>query len=99
MTRRFEDLASEVKRSWSADAHLVNEAAAKVFRAEVTAMEELGSGLATARRDLNISQQALAESSGIAQSEISRIETGRANPTIETVTRLTTALGKKLVLQ
>lgn len=48
------------------------------------------------RRTAGLTQQALAEQTGIGQSEISRIERGVANPTQETLTRLGQALGKRL---
>ena len=99
MARSFADLASRARESWSGDAHQVNEAASKVFQAEVSAQEALGSDLAQARHGRNITQKDLSELSGVPQSEISRIESGRANPTIETVARLVTALDKRLVLQ
>lgn len=99
MARSFADLASRAKESWSGDARQVNEAASKVFQAEVSAQEVLGAELAEARRGRKITQGALSELSGVPQSEISRIESGRANPTIETVSRLATALDKRLVLQ
>lgn len=99
MARSFADLASRAKQSWSGDTHQVSEAASKVFQAEVSAQEALGADLADARHAHHITQEDLAELSGVPQSEISRIESGRANPTIETVSRLATALGKRLVLQ
>lgn len=99
MARSFAELASRAKESWSADAHQVNAAAGKVFEAELTAQEALGADLANARHGRNFTQEALSELSGVPQSEISRIESGRANPTIETVSRLAAALDKKLVLQ
>ncbi|QGF23481.1 helix-turn-helix domain-containing protein [Raineyella fluvialis] len=99
MARSFADLASRAKESWSGDAHQVNEAASKVFKAEVSAQEALGADLADARHGRNITQKVLSDLSGVPQSEISRIESGRANPTIETVARLAAALDKKLVLQ
>lgn len=45
------------------------------------------------REDAGISQRALAALSGIDQAEISRIETGRAHPRMETCVRLGLALG------
>lgn len=48
------------------------------------------------RRAAGLTQQALAASTGIDQSEISRIERGIANPTQETLLRLGKALGKRL---
>jgi ribosome-binding protein aMBF1 (putative translation factor) len=44
------------------------------------------------RRSLHWSQKELAEQSGIAQSEISKIERGRKSPTIDTYSRLATAM-------
>lgn len=44
------------------------------------------------RHELRWSQQDLARHSGIAQSEISRIERGRKSPTLDTYSRLATAL-------
>lgn len=44
------------------------------------------------RRSLHWSQKDLAEQSGIAQSEISKIERGRKSPTIDTYSRLATAM-------
>jgi len=44
------------------------------------------------RRSLHWSQKELAEHSGIAQSEISKIERGRKSPTIDTYSRLATAM-------
>ena len=44
------------------------------------------------RRDLRWSQKDLASHSGIAQSEISRIERGRKSPTLDTYSRLATAM-------
>src|ERR1017187_2848462 len=44
------------------------------------------------RRSLDWSQKELAEHSGIAQSEISKIERGRKSPTMDTYSRLATAL-------
>jgi len=44
------------------------------------------------RHQLRWSQKDLARHSGIAQSEISRIERGRKSPTLDTYSRLTTAM-------
>ena len=55
--------------------------------------------LARRRQALRWTQLHLAEVSGIPQSEISRIERGRANPTLLTVSRLSRALGVQLCVQ
>ena len=55
--------------------------------------------LARRRQSLGWTQLRLSEVSGIPQSEISRIERGRANPTLLTVSRLSRALGVRLCVQ
>ncbi|WP_043057096.1 helix-turn-helix transcriptional regulator [Enteractinococcus helveticum] len=75
------------------------DAASQVFQAEVAAQVELGRELASARGRHAMTQAQLADATGVPQAEISRIENGNANPTIETVARLAAALDKKLVLQ
>lgn len=52
--------------------------------------------LITRRRDLNLTQQTLAKESGVAQTEISRIERGRKSPTLDTFSRLASALRLEL---
>ncbi|MBI8990098.1 helix-turn-helix transcriptional regulator [Corynebacterium sp. CCM 8863] len=54
--------------------------------------------LSCARKERKITQTELAEVSGVDQAEISRIENGRANPTLYTVSRLAAALGKEIRL-
>lgn len=51
------------------------------------------SSLLTRRQELHLTQSALAARSGVAQTEISRIERGRKSPTIDTYSRLAAALG------
>ncbi len=43
-------------------------------------------------------QAQLSERSGINQSNISRIERGEGNPSVETLNRIAKAMGKKLVI-
>ena len=52
--------------------------------------------LITRRRDLKLTQQTLATESGVAQTEISRIERGRKSPTLDTFSRLASVLGLEL---
>jgi len=58
--------------------------------------EPLGAYIRAARRKLRLSQVQVSLSTGIDQAEISRIESGRANPTQETFDRLGSALGLSL---
>lgn len=52
--------------------------------------------IAEARKARNISQQELSEKTGIIQSDISKIENGKANPTINVLKRLAEALEMNL---
>lgn len=48
------------------------------------------------RSSAGLTQRELSSSSGVPQSEISRIECGDANPTVKTLTQLGNALGIEL---
>lgn len=53
----------------------------------------------SARQTKRMSQQDLANVTGIDRADISKIENANANPTIETLNRLAEGLGKKLIIQ
>lgn len=52
-----------------------------------------------ARRQKHITQKELAEITGIAQSDISRMENGNANPSLQTLKRLAAGLGMALKVE
>lgn len=54
--------------------------------------------LKQARIESNLSQQKLSDLTGVPQPEISRFESGDANPTLATLAKLTDALGYNLTL-
>jgi len=71
------------------------------FRQEYNRLQPWGAALdvmLAARKDEGLTQKQLAERSGIDQAEISRIETGEANPTVKTLQRLAEAMGMRLVV-
>ena len=71
------------------------------FKAEWDALVpeyQIVRAMLSAREETGITQSKLAEISGIAQPDISRIEKGRANPSIKTLKRLAAGLGKRLVI-
>jgi predicted transcriptional regulator len=49
-----------------------------------------------ARKELNLTQDQLAHLVGTKQSNISRLESGEANPTIEFLSKIAQAMGKTL---
>lgn len=52
-----------------------------------------------ARIACNMTQKELAEKSGLRQSNISRIESGAASPTVDTLSRIAAGLGKQLKIE
>lgn len=58
----------------------------------------LGELMSSRRQELQISQSELAEETGIPQADISRIECGRANPTLKTVEKLMSALNLRITI-
>ena len=59
----------------------------------------LGSQILELRHDAGLSQLALAQAAGIGQGHISRIESGRTTPSLETVIAIATCLGSDLSLR
>jgi DNA-binding XRE family transcriptional regulator len=59
---------------------------------------KLAAELILLRKRRGLSQRQLSAKSGIQQAEISRIEGGRANPTLETISVLARSLGGELKL-
>lgn len=54
--------------------------------------------LMLAREAAHLSQEQLAEKSGVSRITISRIETGRISPSLKTLSRLAQAMGKRVAL-
>lgn len=80
----IEDIESEAKAEGpSAEAELRREFS-------------IASQLMTLRREQKLTQKQLAKKSGIPQSEISRIETGDANPTYATLSALAEPFGVRV---
>lgn len=52
-----------------------------------------------ARREKGITQKELSELTGIAQGDISKLENGSANPSVKTLERVASALGKRLKIE
>ncbi len=68
-------------------------------RAEYDALKpeyEVIRALVGARIEQNLTQEQLAQRTGIRQSNISRIESGACSPTVATLQQLANGMGKKL---
>lgn len=72
------------------------------FKKEYEALQpeyELVSAILSARIEKGLTQKDLAQLTGISQADISRIENGDANPTLDTIQRLAVALGCTLSIK
>ena len=72
------------------------------FRAEYDALEPeftIIQAMLEARKSSGLTQKQLAERTGIAQADISRIETGEANPSLNMLKRLASGMDMKLKLE
>nr|NLB50457.1 helix-turn-helix transcriptional regulator [Clostridiaceae bacterium] len=65
---------------------------------ESEAEHTLVKALIQARIQAEMTQQELSEKSGIDQAVLSRIESGKANPSIRTLQKVANGLGKKLLI-
>lgn len=86
--RRFDDYVEEYRAT-------VDEAELQAFD-EYSAGFRLANQILTARTRIGLTQVELASMCGIAQSEISRIERGDGNPTVETLSRVGRSLNLNL---
>ena len=80
--KKIMEANSEVKKELD-----INEAEYQVVRAIIKARQESG-----------LTQAELAERAGTKQSNIARLESGRANPTIEFLQKVVGAMGKKVAV-
>ena len=64
----------------------------ELMEAEYKIIEEI----ITARRERNLTQKDLAELIGTKQSNISRLESGNYNPSLDFLQKIASAMGKKL---
>lgn len=72
------------------------------IRAEYDALEpefQIIQAMIDARKLKGITQKELSERTGIAQSDISKLENGNANPSLRTLQRLASGMGYKLKLE
>ena len=72
------------------------------FKAESDALEpefSIIQAMIDARKASGLTQQQLAEKTGIAQADISKLENGSANPSLRTLRRLAAGMGMQLKLE
>ncbi|MBS6702633.1 MAG: helix-turn-helix transcriptional regulator [Clostridiales bacterium] len=72
------------------------------FKAEWDALQPEFSviqAMIDARKSAGLTQKQLAEKTGIAQADISKLETGNANPSLRTLQRLAAGMGMKMKIE
>ncbi len=72
------------------------------FKAEWDAIQPeitIAQAMIEARELSGMTQQKLAEKTGIAQADISKLERGSANPSVKTLQRLAAGMGMKLTIE
>lgn len=95
---KFTDYVAEVEANATPEGRELLDAYDSHFTAERQRILEIPRALAVARTRLGLTQKQLAELADVQQSEISRIESGQANPTMETLNRLAAPLHAHLAL-
>ena len=98
MGTKFNDYLAEKTATATAHQRALDAAFDAYFDTEELLHFTIPRALIASRKAAGLNQQQLADLTGINQSEISRIETGLANPTVETVQRLTSALDVHLAI-
>lgn len=99
MTQTYEEMMVSIRENWSAREAELSQRARDHFSKIRHERFSLGNVLRDRRRELGLSQRDVASMSGVQQAEISRIESSRANPTWETVSKLLAVLGMTLRLE
>ena len=72
------------------------------FRAEYEALEpefSIMQAMIDARKASGLTQKQLSERTGIAQADISKLESGNANPSLKTLQRLAAGMGMKVKVE
>ena len=95
------EMLANTKGRSSQDDFLLEEVPAENYRTYnlnwvLDAPMQLGAQLSRARRAAGLTQMQLAEACGVQQAVISRMETGKGNPTLETLELLAKGCGRNL---
>ncbi len=72
------------------------------FKAEYEALEPefaIIQAMIDARKSTGMTQEQLAQRTGIAQADISKLENGNANPSLKTMQRLASGMGMRLKVE
>lgn len=82
--------------------YLKDQIADPAFRQEWEALEPefaIVQAIIDARKESGLTQKQLSERTGIAQADISKLESGNANPSIKTLQRLAAGMGMRVKIE
>ncbi len=82
--------------------YLKEQMADPAFRQEWEALEPefaIVQAIIDARKESGLTQKQLSERTGIAQADISKLESGNANPTVRTLQRLAAGMGMRVKIE
>lgn len=99
MLRDYDDVVNTDALMGDPDLQKFATALRAQIRAEYEEVFGLGEVVAKRREELHLSQMELADQTGVSQADISRLERGKGNPTLETMKKLLGALQLKLAVQ
>lgn len=97
MSRSYDEIMQRC-RSDDAEVQRVVDAAEVHFEAAYERTFGMGERIAARREQLHLTQEQVATRAGVRQSDLSRIECGKANPTQATLEKIAAALGARLTL-
>lgn len=98
MGSKFSDYESTVEETADTDQRALLDAFGSHFEVERRLHFDIPKMLIAARKRAGLNQQQLADLSGVGQSEISRIENGQGNPTLDTLARIVGPLHVHVVI-
>lgn len=90
------DVLESVAASWSPETSELYETVSSEFRHQVNMRQDIGRQVREARQRAGLTQSQLGAASGVLQPEISRVERGFANPTLDTLGKLAWASNTEL---
>ncbi len=99
MARAYEEAVDHSYLNADPDMKKFVELLRKEIESEYQEVFGLGDVVSQRREELRISQTELSRQTGVSQADISRLEQGKGNPTLSTITKVMQALQLKMVVQ
>lgn len=99
MVGSYEEVIGPLLQTADPDLEQFAEAAKAHFEAAYRETFGLGEAVANRRAELRLSQIQLAKRTGVRQADISRIEQGKGNPTLDTIRKILSALQLQIMIK